>query len=72
MIIYRKFGEMDELCLMKMSYQSDSKTSKKLESINNEELNGQIIKELSPKTFRLLKVWGNKLCFYNIFITQTV
>lgn len=49
MVICRKFGEMDELCLMKMSHQSDSKTSKKLESINNEELNGQLLKNYLQK-----------------------
>lgn len=48
-----------------MSYQIDSKTSRELESNNNQELNGQVIKELSPKTFRLLKLWGNEWCFCN-------
>lgn len=48
---------MDELSLTKMSYQCDLKTSKKLESINNQELNGQIIEELSPKMFR---PWSSK------------
>lgn len=43
MVVNQKFGELDELDLTEMSYQSDLKTSKKLESINNQEQNGQII-----------------------------